>query len=87
MRENDRNCERAGSAESFPPKNFINEQKVFLTVSFLWSFINNTQYKITKISKQALLQWGQNKENQKGTKVKKSKINMNSAGNLNSAQG
>ena len=50
--------ERAGRVESFLPKNFINEEESFI-VSRLGSFIDNTQYKITKRSKQALLQWGQ----------------------------
>ena len=50
--------ERAGRAESFTPKNFINEEEFFI-VSRLGSFIDNNQYKITKRSKQALLQWGQ----------------------------
>ena len=56
--------ERAGRVESFPPKNFINEEGSF-RVSRLGSFIDNTQYKITKRSKQALLQWGQIEETNK----------------------
>ena len=57
-RESEGKREKAGTAERLAPKNFINDQE-FFTVSRLGSFIDNTQYKITKRSKQALLQWGQ----------------------------
>ena len=49
--------ERAERAKRFSLKNFINQEESF-TVSCLGSFIDNTQYKITKRSEQALLQWG-----------------------------
>ena len=55
MRENEKEREELKASH---PKIFINDQAPF-TVSHLGSFIDNTQYKITKRSKQALLQWGQ----------------------------
>ena len=54
IRENEKEREKLKASR---PKNFINDRAPF-TVSRLGSFIDNTQYKITKRSKQALLQWG-----------------------------
>ena len=64
-RESEGKREKARTAKRLVPKNFI--------VSRLGSFIDNTQYKITKRSKQALLQWGQIRETKKIDKKKKSK--------------
>ena len=54
MRENEKEREELKASRlNF----FINDPAPF-TVSRLGSFIDNTQYKNTKRSKQALLQWG-----------------------------
>ena len=89
MRENERKCKRAGTVERFPPRNFIHRQKGLLTVSCLGSFIDNTQYKITKISKQALLQWSKiGKKTKKRTKSEKVKqgAGIQQCRNLNSGR-
>ena len=52
--------------------NFINDPaKSPLTLSCLGSFIDNTQCKITKISKQVLLEWGKIGKRPKGDKKMK----------------
>ena len=58
MKENERKCKRAGTVERFPPRNFIHQQKGLFTVSCLGSFIDKTQYKITKITKASTITMG-----------------------------
>ena len=69
MRENERKCKRAGTAERFPPKNFIHQQKGLPVIVLVWGFYSQTPFtNYQKLKIQTPLQGESRKKTKKGNK-------------------